>query len=121
MARFSSALVALAAGILVAFDAASSLAAPLARDATSAPRLEQRRGLLESAAEARAEPELVNIVGAVGEAYQDADDWSRKAALNIARVGGFSSDRTVREYASEVWGISPCKVEIEPYKSTDPV
>ena len=70
MARFSSALVALAAGILVAFDAASSLAAPLARDATSAPRLEQRRGLLESAAEARAEPELVNIVGAVGEAYQ---------------------------------------------------
>ncbi len=58
---------------------------------------------------------------AVGEAYQDADDWSRKAALNIARVGGFSSDRTVREYASEVWGIEPCPVSLEAYKSTDPV
>jgi starch phosphorylase len=58
---------------------------------------------------------------AVGEAYRDADEWSRKAALNIARVGGFSSDRTVLEYAHDVWHIEPCRVTIEPYKSTDPV
>jgi len=44
----------------------------------------------------------------------DEDGWSRKAALNIARVGGFSSDRTVREYAREIWGIEPVTIELEP-------
>lgn len=65
MARFS-ALLALVAGMLLAFDAASSAsAAPLARDATSATRLERRRrALLE------AEPEIVNVAGAIGEAYR---------------------------------------------------
>jgi starch phosphorylase len=43
----------------------------------------------------------------VGKAFSDQDDWSRRAALNIARVGRFSSDRTVREYAEEIWGVSP--------------
>jgi starch phosphorylase len=57
---------------------------------------------------------------AVAAAYRDEDGWSRMAGLNIARVGGFSSDRTVREYASEVWGIEPCSISLEPYKSTDP-
>src|SRR4029079_8378522 len=42
---------------------------------------------------------------AVADAYKDEDGWSRMAALNIARVGGFSSDRVVTEYAREIWGI----------------
>ncbi len=37
--------------------------------------------------------------------YQQPDIWGRKAILNVARVGTFSSDRTIREYASEIWGI----------------
>jgi len=41
----------------------------------------------------------------VDDAFRHTDDWTRKAAFNIARVGGFSSDRTIREYASEIWGI----------------
>jgi starch phosphorylase len=49
-------------------------------------------------------------------AYQDEEGWSRKAALNIARVGGFSSDRTVQEYAREIWGIEPIKIELDPYR-----
>jgi starch phosphorylase len=49
---------------------------------------------------------------AVAAAYKDEDDWSRKAALNIARVGGFSSDRVVREYAQEIWGIERVPVAI---------
>ena len=47
----------------------------------------------------------------VGKAYLDADGWTRKAILNVARVGRFSSDRTIKEYASEVWGISPMQVD----------
>jgi glycogen phosphorylase len=50
----------------------------------------------------------------VAEAYRDEDAWSRKAALNIARVGTFSSDRTVREYAREIWKISPVEVQLDP-------
>ena len=36
--------------------------------------------------------------------FGDADEWSRRAALNTARSGWFSSDRTIRGYMDEVWG-----------------
>ena len=39
--------------------------------------------------------------------YLDPDEWSYKAILNVARSGGFSSDRAIQTYASEVWGVSP--------------
>jgi starch phosphorylase len=39
--------------------------------------------------------------------FTDSDLWATKAILNVARVGGFSSDRTVAEYASEIWGLDP--------------
>ncbi|MYG27429.1 MAG: glycogen/starch/alpha-glucan phosphorylase, partial [Boseongicola sp. SB0677_bin_26] len=38
--------------------------------------------------------------------YQDADNWTRIAALNTAGMGWFSSDRTVRGYARDIWGAS---------------
>ena len=39
--------------------------------------------------------------------YLEPARWTRKAILNVARVGRFSSDRTVREYAREIWGLEP--------------
>ena len=42
--------------------------------------------------------------------YADPDDWARKAILNVAGSGKFSSDRTIAEYAAEIWKIRPCPV-----------
>ncbi len=45
--------------------------------------------------------------GKVDAAYRDVDGWSRKAILNTARLGKFSSDRTIKEYAEEIWDLQP--------------
>jgi starch phosphorylase len=42
----------------------------------------------------------------VSEAYQDKPRWARMAVLNTARMGKFSSDRTIQEYADEIWKLS---------------
>jgi starch phosphorylase len=42
--------------------------------------------------------------------YDDSDDWARKAILNVAGSGKFSSDRTIAEYATEIWNVKPCPV-----------
>ncbi len=43
----------------------------------------------------------------VEHAFADREVWLRRAAFNIARVGTFSSDRTIREYASKIWHVEP--------------
>jgi starch phosphorylase len=42
--------------------------------------------------------------------YADPDEWARKAILNVAGSGKFSSDRTIAEYASEIWNVKPCAI-----------
>lgn len=43
----------------------------------------------------------------VAQMYQDRSRWARMMLVNIAKSGYFSSDRTIREYANEIWGLSP--------------
>ena len=42
--------------------------------------------------------------------YANPDEWARKAILNVAGSGKFSSDRTIAEYAAEIWSIKPCPI-----------
>jgi glycogen phosphorylase len=44
------------------------------------------------------------------ELYGDQDAWARKAILNVASSGMFSSDRTIAEYARDIWNVRPCPV-----------
>ena len=42
--------------------------------------------------------------------YADPNEWARKAILNVAASGKFSSDRTIAQYAEEIWNVKPCPV-----------
>jgi starch phosphorylase len=48
---------------------------------------------------------------AVGAAYQDPDGWTRKAIINVGSSGKFSSDRTIAEYAADIWKVKAVPVE----------
>ena len=46
----------------------------------------------------------------VSAAYQDTDAWTRMSILNVARMGYFSSDRSIREYCEEIWKVKPVTI-----------
>ena len=46
----------------------------------------------------------------VSSAYGDQKGWVRMSILNVARMGKFSSDRSIREYCANIWNIKPIKV-----------
>jgi starch phosphorylase len=50
-------------------------------------------------------PSYLDVQEQVGREFHDMPLWANKAILNVARIGKFSSDRTVREYAREIWHI----------------
>ncbi len=54
--------------------------------------------------------EYVEAQKKVDLAYRNQNDWARKAMLNTANAGKFSSDRTIEEYANEIWHLKKTKV-----------
>jgi starch phosphorylase len=65
----------------------------------------------------------VNASRQAEKGYQDAAAWTAKAILNVARTGYFSSDRTIAEYAHDIWNIKPVDPNSEktPISSKEPV
>jgi starch phosphorylase len=54
----------------------------------------------------------------VSKLYEDQEAWTRMCLLNIAAGGKFSSDRTIEEYAREIWGVEPSREKIPaPYET----
>ncbi|MDP2809621.1 MAG: glycogen/starch/alpha-glucan phosphorylase [Rhodocyclaceae bacterium] len=49
----------------------------------------------------------------VSEAYRDSRQWTRMSILNVARMGKFSSDRTIAEYCRDIWRVEPTPVKLE--------
>ncbi|MDO9243717.1 MAG: glycogen/starch/alpha-glucan phosphorylase [Rhodocyclaceae bacterium] len=48
----------------------------------------------------------------VSTAYRDTANWTRMSILNVARMGKFSSDRTIAEYCRDIWKVTPTPVEL---------
>lgn len=55
-------------------------------------------------------PSYMNAQARVDEAYKDRRRWQRMSILSTAGSGKFSSDRTIAQYAKQIWGINPCPV-----------
>ena len=47
----------------------------------------------------------VEAQGKIAEAFENESEWSKKSLINIAKSGYFSSDRTIQEYADDIWNI----------------
>jgi glycogen phosphorylase len=47
----------------------------------------------------------------LGEVYAHQEEWLRRVILNMAAAGRFSSDRTIADYARDIWSAEPCRIE----------
>lgn len=57
----------------------------------------------------------------VSQAYQDLDHWTRMSILNTARMGKFSSDRSIQDYVNSIWKVQPMSIEINDYVQANAV
>jgi hypothetical protein len=49
----------------------------------------------------------------VDELYRNQMEWSKRCLINIAHAGKFSSDRSIKEYASDIWNVTPTPFKIQ--------
>jgi len=52
----------------------------------------------------------------VSQAYLDKEKWTKMSILNVARMGKFSSDRSIREYCEDIWKVKPVPVDLQEYE-----
>ncbi len=54
----------------------------------------------------------INTQQHVADAYVDKEKWTTMSIYNVARMGKFSTDRTIKQYAEEIWNVHPVEVEV---------
>jgi glycogen phosphorylase len=54
----------------------------------------------------------VDSQASVSAAYGEPEKWTRMSILNVARMGKFSSDRSIREYCQDIWRVKPVKISL---------
>ena len=54
----------------------------------------------------------INCQEEVAHAWCDAESWTRASILNVARMGAFSSDRSIRDYCREIWHVQPVSISV---------
>ena len=52
----------------------------------------------------------------VSQAYMDQEKWTKMSILNVARMGKFSSDRSIKQYCEEIWKVKPVPVDLHDYE-----
>jgi starch phosphorylase len=57
-------------------------------------------------------PSYIDAQHSVGHCYRNAGDWARRSILTVARMGRFSSDRSIREYCRDIWCVEPMPIEL---------
>ncbi|VDP92257.1 unnamed protein product [Echinostoma caproni] len=58
--------------------------------------------------------DYIRVQGEVEAVYKDEQKWAKMMLMNIASSGKFSSDRTIREYARDIWGVEPSNLKLPP-------
>ena len=49
----------------------------------------------------------------LAQAYVDTERWTKMSILNVANMGRFSSDRTIQQYAEDIWDVKPTPVKLD--------
>jgi starch phosphorylase len=57
----------------------------------------------------------VNCQERVSQAYRDPTHWTQMSILNVARIGKFSSDRSIQDYCQKIWHVNPVKITLDAY------
>ncbi len=64
-------------------------------------------------------PLYIDCQEKVSQLWKDPQEWTRKSILNVARMGKFSSDRSIQEYCRNIWQVEPVAVELDIIRTSE--